>query len=95
MSFGALWLFGDKKFDPSTSRALIMVLPLLVTNIVSASLMGYKMWCVSMHLGQLPRACVLIGTAGNISNRSRCGSTSRKTRKRESSASLSSSPSPG
>ncbi|KAJ7211455.1 hypothetical protein C8J57DRAFT_1483849 [Mycena rebaudengoi] len=44
MSFGALWLFGDEKFDPSTSHALIQVLPLLVTNIVSASLMGYKMW---------------------------------------------------
>ncbi|KAJ7231565.1 hypothetical protein C8J57DRAFT_1533639 [Mycena rebaudengoi] len=45
MTFGALWLFGDERFDPSGSHALIIVLPLLVTNIVATSLMAYKMWC--------------------------------------------------
>ncbi|KAJ7211428.1 hypothetical protein C8J57DRAFT_1399872 [Mycena rebaudengoi] len=44
MTFGALWLFGDEKLDPSGSHALIVVLPLLVINIVATSLMAYKMW---------------------------------------------------
>ncbi|KAJ7488175.1 hypothetical protein FB451DRAFT_1391116 [Mycena latifolia] len=44
MTFGGLWLFGNAKFMPSGPRGLIMVLPLLVTNMVSTSLMGYKVW---------------------------------------------------
>ncbi|KAJ7330303.1 hypothetical protein DFH08DRAFT_311966 [Mycena albidolilacea] len=44
MTFGTLWLYGNLKLDPSGSRALIMVLPLLVTNVVATSLMTYKVW---------------------------------------------------
>ncbi|KAJ7488157.1 hypothetical protein FB451DRAFT_1391102 [Mycena latifolia] len=44
MTFGSLWLFGNAKFTPSGPRTLIMVLPLVVTNMVSTSLMGYKVW---------------------------------------------------
>ncbi|KAJ7211452.1 hypothetical protein C8J57DRAFT_1605906 [Mycena rebaudengoi] len=43
MTFGALWLFSDEKFDPSGSHAFIVVLPLFATNIVATSLMAYKM----------------------------------------------------
>ncbi|KAJ7116944.1 hypothetical protein C8R44DRAFT_791680 [Mycena epipterygia] len=44
MTFGTLWLFGNDKFTPTGPRALILVLPLLVTNMVSTALMGYKVW---------------------------------------------------
>ncbi|KAJ7229381.1 hypothetical protein C8J57DRAFT_1387361 [Mycena rebaudengoi] len=44
MTFAALWPFGDEELDPSGLHALIMVLPLLVTNIVATSLMAYKLW---------------------------------------------------
>ncbi|KAJ7469709.1 hypothetical protein FB451DRAFT_1560042 [Mycena latifolia] len=44
MTFGTLWLYGNNKFTPSGPRALILVMPLLVTNIVSTSLMGFKVW---------------------------------------------------
>ncbi|KAJ7458487.1 hypothetical protein FB451DRAFT_1273256 [Mycena latifolia] len=44
MTFGTLWLYGNLKYTPTGTRALIMVLPLVITNIVSTSLMGFKVW---------------------------------------------------
>ncbi|KAJ7141924.1 hypothetical protein C8R43DRAFT_1131233 [Mycena crocata] len=44
MAFGTLWLYGNLKFTPTGPRALILVLPLLATNIIATSLMGYKVW---------------------------------------------------
>ncbi|KAJ6596367.1 hypothetical protein DFH09DRAFT_1134738 [Mycena vulgaris] len=44
MTFGTLWLFGNLKFTPTGPRVLILVLPLLVTNMVATSLMGFKVW---------------------------------------------------
>ncbi|KAJ7040059.1 hypothetical protein C8F04DRAFT_1084568 [Mycena alexandri] len=42
MTFGALWLFGNNKFTPTGPRTLVMVLPLVFTNVVSTASIGIK-----------------------------------------------------
>ncbi|KAJ7486362.1 hypothetical protein B0H11DRAFT_1991402 [Mycena galericulata] len=50
MSFLTLWLFGNTKFTPVGPRTLILILPLVVTNVVATSFMGYKVWQYRTHI---------------------------------------------
>ncbi|KAK7008203.1 hypothetical protein R3P38DRAFT_3023886 [Favolaschia claudopus] len=58
MTFGTLWLYGNERFNPSGPRSLILVLPLMFTNIVSTTLIGIRAWSYRKHIKQvlsLPR----------------------------------------
>jgi hypothetical protein len=47
MTFASLYLFGNNKFTPTGPRTLVMVLPLMFTNVISTASIGVKAWCVS------------------------------------------------
>lgn len=87
MTFGALWLFGNNKFTPTGPRTLVMVLPLVFTNVVATASIGVKAWCVSDHC----YACLLYVVLGTTESKSRSFWVCQKTRKQTSSGSSSSS----
>ncbi|KAJ7595431.1 hypothetical protein C8J56DRAFT_883648 [Mycena floridula] len=43
-TFATLWELGNDKFTPTGPRTLIMILPLLLTNLIATALIGYKVW---------------------------------------------------
>ncbi|KAJ7289872.1 hypothetical protein C8J57DRAFT_1278571 [Mycena rebaudengoi] len=53
MTFGALWLFGNNKFTPTGPRTLVMVLPLVFTNVVSTASIGVKAWHYRKQIKEL------------------------------------------
>ncbi|KAJ7214401.1 hypothetical protein GGX14DRAFT_63521 [Mycena pura] len=44
MSFLSLYLFGNNSFTPTGPRTLILIIPLMTTNIVATVLFGIKSW---------------------------------------------------
>ncbi|KAJ7595439.1 hypothetical protein C8J56DRAFT_1159912 [Mycena floridula] len=77
-AFGMLWVLkGDTRFTPTGPKTLILSLPLLITNIVSTSLVGYKVWQyrtqIKAHLSvydnkktQIEKILVLLTESGVI-----------------------------
>ncbi|KAJ6468505.1 hypothetical protein C8R47DRAFT_1325777 [Mycena vitilis] len=53
MTFVALFFFGHKKFTPTGARTLTLILPLMVTNIVSTALIGIKAWHYRKQIKEL------------------------------------------
>ncbi|KAJ6540463.1 hypothetical protein B0H19DRAFT_1269044 [Mycena capillaripes] len=53
MTFASLYLFGNNKFTPTGPRTLVMVLPLMITNVVSTASIGVKAWHYRTQIKEL------------------------------------------